>query len=159
MIRKIMSDLEWEAKFGKLGFHIENGKVIVSPEWEQSNIVSFLLPIFIEHKFQVNRNVVTDLVKIFTQIEQQGLDKYIDIKDTELNGGCYCPRFSKANRTKLSRHSWGVPFDLNPTSNQYGTKGAMSPEIIKIFNDNGWCWFGDLEHPDPMHFELAKIVG
>lgn len=156
MIRKIYTDLEWEQVFGKLDFFVEGGEVKVFPSWERENIIVYELPII--GRIQVNKNVVGDLVRILTQIEQAELSKWIDMSDTKLNGGCYCPRFSAANKTKLSRHSYGCPIDINPSTNRFNTVGNINKDIIKVFNDNGWCWFGDLKVKDFMHFEKAKII-
>lgn len=159
MARFIYKDDEWEKKFGVLPFHLNDKReVLVNPLWVQENIIAIELPILVGHKFQVNKMVAKDLTRIFTQIEQQGLDKYINVLDTNLNGGSYCPRWNVANKTKLSRHSWGCPFDLNPTANAFGTVGNMNTGIIKIFNDNGWAWFGDVGAKDPMHFEICRVA-
>jgi len=158
MIRKIYTDTEWELRFGKLDFWVsENRTVIVDPQWQKENIIIYELPIL--GKLAVNKNVVGDLVRILTQIELKGLDRYIDREDTRLNGGIYCARFNVGNKARLSRHSWGCPIDINPSTNRYNTKPNINMDIVKVFNDNGWAWFGDLRINDGMHFEPAKIMG
>ena len=55
-------------------------------------------------------------------------------------------------------HAFGLAVDLNVSSNYYGTRGDMDPEIVAIFEKWGFLWGGRWSQPDPMHFELARLV-
>lgn len=96
--------------------------------------------------------------------------------------GCY--RFDSNNGSSniglSSYHTYGAACDVNPsTNNFYDTgpvpydpncppaKGAvdsghcydMSPQIVKIFANNGFSWGGSWNHPkDYMHFEWHGVV-
>jgi hypothetical protein len=88
-------------------------------------------------------------------------------------GGGYVPRCISGT-TRLSVHSFGIAFDINPEYGgywQYGLPYAMSEEqvrqkkiplvyknripleIVKVFEKHGFIWGGNWHHFDGMHFE------
>ncbi|MGO8951733.1 MAG: M15 family metallopeptidase [Rhodomicrobium sp.] len=89
------------------------------------------------------------------------------------SGGSYVPRCI-ARTTRLSVHSFGIAFDINPLYGQYwqyGLPGALDEgqvrerkiplvyknkipiEIVKVFEKHGFIWGGKWYHFDGMHFE------
>ena len=89
------------------------------------------------------------------------------------NGGSYVPRCI-AKTTRLSVHSFGIAFDINPRYGQYwqyGLPGALNEsqvrernlplvyknkiplEIVAAFEKHGFIWGGKWYHFDGMHFE------
>ncbi|MGO9171018.1 MAG: M15 family metallopeptidase [Rhodomicrobium sp.] len=89
------------------------------------------------------------------------------------SGGSYVPRCI-ARTTRLSVHSFGIAFDINPQYGQYwqyGLPGALNErqvrerniqlvyknkvpiEIVKVFERRGFIWGGKWYHFDGMHFE------
>ncbi len=89
------------------------------------------------------------------------------------NGGGYAARCI-AGTTRLSVHSFGIAFDINPQYGnywQYGLSSKMSEEqvrqkkivlvyknripieIVKAFEKHGFIWGGNWYHFDGMHFE------
>jgi hypothetical protein len=89
------------------------------------------------------------------------------------SGGSYVPRCI-ARTTRLSVHSFGIAFDINPQYGQYwqyGLPGAPGErqvrerniplvyknkipiEIVKVFEKHGFIWGGKWYHFDGMHFE------
>ena len=88
-------------------------------------------------------------------------------------GGSYVPRCI-ARTTRLSVHSFGIAFDINPQYGQYwqyGLAGALTEqevrarnipltyknkiplEIVAVFEKHGFIWGGKWYHFDGMHFE------
>jgi len=88
-------------------------------------------------------------------------------------GGSYVPRCI-ASTTRLSVHSFGIAFDINPQYGQYwqyGLPGALDErqvrerniplvyknkiplEIVAAFEMRGFIWGGKWYHFDGMHFE------
>jgi hypothetical protein len=55
-------------------------------------------------------------------------------------------------------HAFGLAVDLNVSSNQLGTKGNIDPRVVEIFERWGFAWGGRWSPPDPMHFELARLI-
>jgi hypothetical protein len=89
------------------------------------------------------------------------------------SGGSYVPRCI-ARTTRLSVHSFGIAFDINPQYGQYwqyGLPGALDErqvrernialvyknkiplEIVAAFEKHGFIWGGKWYHFDGMHFE------
>ncbi|MBI4723850.1 MAG: M15 family metallopeptidase [Rhodomicrobium sp.] len=89
------------------------------------------------------------------------------------SGGSYAPRCI-ARTTRLSVHSFGIAFDINPRYGQYwqyGLPAALGErevwerriplvyknkiplEIVKVFEKHGFIWGGKWYHFDGMHFE------
>jgi hypothetical protein len=89
------------------------------------------------------------------------------------DGGSYVPRCI-ARTTRLSVHSFGIAFDINPKFGQYWQYGlAKSLDesqvrerkiplvyknqipigIVKVFEKHGFIWGGKWYHFDGMHFE------
>ncbi len=89
------------------------------------------------------------------------------------NGGSYSPRCI-ARTTRLSVHSFGIAFDINPRYGQYwqyGLPAALNEsqvrerkiplvyknriplEIVAAFEKHGFIWGGKWYHFDGMHFE------
>lgn len=71
---------------------------------------------------------------------------------------------------RLSKHSLGTAFDINPAQNPYFARdgkvypegavydseapGTVTPQIVSLFKDKGWIWGGDWTVPvDYQHFE------
>jgi hypothetical protein len=101
-------------------------------------------------KFRCHYLLKDIFADVFTKILVMNLEK-----ECKYFGGCYSFR-AKRNSKKLSVHSWGCAIDLNPETNQLGTKGDMHPDIVKIFEDHGFVWGGNFSVPDPMHFQFVK---
>ncbi len=89
------------------------------------------------------------------------------------NGGSYAPRCI-AGTTRLSVHSFGIAFDINPRYGQYWRyslpaklserqvrerdiplvyKNKIPLEIVAVFEKHGFIWGGKWYHFDGMHFE------
>jgi hypothetical protein len=89
------------------------------------------------------------------------------------SGGSYTPRCI-ARTTRLSVHSFGIAFDINPDFGQYWQYGLASSlnehevrarkirliyknkipiEIVSVFEKHGFIWGGKWYHFDGMHFE------
>jgi hypothetical protein len=96
------------------------------------------------------------LAAALSEIEEEGLAKNINPGDY---GGCYVPRFiGRDPRRGLSFHAFGLAVDLNVEGNYYGTRGNMDPRVVEIFEKWGFEWGGRWSTPDPMHFQLDRLI-
>lgn len=93
--------------------------------------------------------VVVPLTIVLVELFNDGLWPKIKTFD-----GCYNLR-AKRGLTKLSTHSWGVAVDLNAATNRLGTDGDMRPNIVSVFERNGWRWGGRWSRKDPQHFQYC----
>lgn len=149
-IRQIFGDFKYQEDERKPGF------IIIPIKWIKENLTVIHLPV-LNKEFMVHKKIASNLSNVFFEIRDRKLDKYIDAADTIQNGGCFVARHQFFDRTKpLSRHSWAIAFDLNPSQNKPGTNGNINPEIIEIFNKYNFYWGGNFKYKDPMHFEIAK---
>ena len=84
-------------------------------------------------------------------IREHGLDQF---------GGMTAVRPMRGSRTKLSRHSFGIAIDLDPSRNGLRTswpgRAAMPEEAIACFEAEGWTSFARVRGIDAMHFQATS---
>ena len=160
---ELMSLSRVEEVFGKFSYtEVGNGLISIDPEWSKANFVTFNFPIV--GVMRCHKLVQSSFLKIFTEIEQQGLGQYINLKG---GGGCYCPRHKLWDKKNvLSKHSWAICLDANVQANPYGKlsnlplsfneSNSNTAPIIKIFESNQFVWGGRFRGTlaDPMHWEI-----
>jgi hypothetical protein len=140
---------------GTMAFRIlKTGFIEPDPAWVVANIARGPVPIL--GTVTCHRILFPQLGAALHEIESRGLAHLINRREY---GGCYVPRFVDRNPTKpLSMHAFGLAVDLNVSQNYLGTRGNMDPRIVGIFERWGFVWGGRWGRPDPMHFELARLV-
>ena len=143
------------ATIGTMSFRIlNNGFIDPDDSWVAANIASGSVPIL--GSVRCHRIMFPQLAAAFGEIEEAGLAG--EIRPGEY-AGCYVPRFiDRDPRRGLSMHAFGLAVDLNTSTNRLGTRGDMHPDVVRIFEKWGFAWGGWWGRPDPMHFELARIV-
>jgi hypothetical protein len=102
---------------------------------------------------------VEQLQRAFRELGQQGLTRHI-----VLWGGSFFPRRMRASSV-LSRHAWGIAFDINPAQNPFGREPAPAGsrgsvrELVPVLEKHGFAWGGrwSPSRRDGMHFEIARI--
>lgn len=140
---------------GSMTYRIrKDGFIEPDPAWVEANIVNASVPIL--GTVTCHRLLVPQLAAALSAIERRGLARLID---RERYGGCFVPRFiGRDPRRGLSLHAFGLAVDLNVSTNHYGTRGDMDRRVVAIFNEWGFAWGGAWSTPDPMHFELARLI-
>jgi hypothetical protein len=140
---------------GTMTFRVKkNGFIEPDPAWVAANIVNAEVPIL--GQVTCHRLLVGQLGAALAEIEQEGLADLIDPSDY---GGCYVPRFiGRDSRRALSMHAFGLAVDLNVSRNYYATEGDMDIRVVSIFDKWGFGWGGYWSTPDPMHFELVRLL-
>lgn len=158
VIKSLLADEEVKNLFGDFKYKDrKNGRIVIEKKWVSENIVALGIPLL--RKIDCHRLIKNQLVKTFNQIQEEGLLWFIDLRDTIRHGGCFFPRHINNDISlPLSRHSWGIAVDINPSTNLVGTKGVLEARIIEIFEKNGFMWGGRWQIPDPMHFECVQIL-
>lgn len=158
---KILSTTQVKATFGTFTYrNRSNGSIIVEQAWIDANIVNCVLPKGkgnADVRTQCHRLAKEPLERAFQTVADKGLSRLIHTYD-----GLWVPRHQVWKNSKpLSRHSWGIAFDLNAATNGFGN--GISPEnraLNEIFNLYGFAWGGDwtpLSQRDAMHWELADV--
>ena len=143
------------ATIGTMQFRIlKNGFIDPDPAWVASNITTATVPIL--GSVRCHLIMIPQLASALQEIVDSGLAN--EIRADEY-AGCYVPRFiDRDPRRSLSMHAFGLAVDFNVSTNQLGTRGDMDPAVVQIFQKWGFAWGGAWARPDPMHFELARIV-
>jgi hypothetical protein len=133
---------------------VDDGFVKPNGVWVERNLVTEDLPIVGEAT--CHRLLMPQLSAALGELEAEGLSTLIDASQY---GGCYVPRFIDRDPSKpLSMHAFGLAVDLNVSTNQLGTTGSMDPRVVDTFERWGFRWGGRWARPDPMHFELERLV-
>jgi len=147
----VLSSARLKLSFGDPAFKpTGSSSVLLDRTWYTKNIQRVNLPIV--GAASCNRLILDDLVAALTQIQNEGLASQIDVANFRAAGGCYNPRRIRGS-SSLSRHSYGIAFDFNTSTNAFGATPTMHPRIVEIFRSNGFAWGGTWTRPDGMHFE------
>ena len=138
---------------GTMSFRIlDDGFIEPDAAWVRANIATGEVALL--GSVTCHRLVFPQLHAAMTQIAEEGLAGEIDDY-----GGCYVPRFIGRDPDRpLSMHAFGLAFDINVPTNQLGTKGDQHPRVVAILESWGFEWGGRWSHPDPMHFELVRLI-
>lgn len=138
---------------GTLHFEVlEDGFIRPDPAWVSANITQADLPVL--GSVTCHRLLIPQLHAALAEVEQAGLAEEI-----YQYGGCYVPRFIDRDPSNpLSMHAFGLAVDINTPTNQLGTSGDMDPRVVEIFERWGFVWGGRWSRPDPMHFELGRLI-
>ncbi len=138
---------------GSMSFTVlEGGFIQPDAGWVASNITSATVPIL--GSVTCHRLMIPQLAAALSEIEREGLSDLV-----YQYGGCYVPRFIDRDPSKpLSMHAFGLAFDINVSTNYYGTRGDLDMRVVEIFERWGFAWGGWWNPPDPMHFELARLI-
>ncbi len=140
---------------GSMSFRIlEDGFIEPDPAWVAANIAS--ADVALLGNVTCHRLVLPQLHAAMVEIAEAGLAAEVDPAEY---GGCYVARFIDRDPHKpLSMHAFGLAFDINVSTNHLGTAGDQHPKVIEILARWGFAWGGTWGRPDPMHFELARLV-
>jgi D-alanyl-D-alanine carboxypeptidase len=139
--------------FGEFaGRPLDDGRVLIDPDWERANIRTESVPLLGE--VSCHRAVFGQLEGALTDIVGDSLNHTIRREDY---GGCYSPRFiSRDPGSRLSHHAWGIAIDMNVQSNAFGTRADQDPQLVKRMEQWGFTWGGEWLVPDGMHFEWVR---
>ena len=140
---------------GTMNFKIlDDGFIKPAQRWIDTNIATTTVPIVGE--VSCHRLMLPQLEAALAEVEAKGLSELLRPRDY---GGCYVPRFiDRDPDLPLSMHAFGLAVDLNVSTNQLGTSGDMDARIVEIFERWGFIWGGGWSRPDPMHFELGRLI-
>ena len=162
---KHLSTVKVKEFFGAFTYtDLAGGRIRIDPMWVKKNIVTVEVPQLagvtsMGGRVAFHQKGVQQLKNAFEEVERQELLRYVLTWD-----GSWVPRHIGWDRRRaLSRHSWGIAFDINARWNGYGKTPAREDEhgtvrpLVPIFESHGFCWGGGWKKPDGMHFELAEL--
>lgn len=140
---------------GSMPFRIlEDGFIQPDEAWVRANIATGEVALL--GTVTCHRLVFPQLHAAMSDIAEEGLAAEVDPSEY---GGCYVPRFIDRDPGKpLSMHAFGLAFDINVSTNHLGTGGDQHPRVVEILERWGFEWGGRWSRPDPMHFELVRLI-
>lgn len=137
------------------------GLIEILGEWERQSIVSIAPPVALRsgegrpvELIYCHRRIATPLRRALGELAEEQLGHVINTFD-----GCFVPRHMTWNpKRPLSRHAWGIAVDVNARLFPYGSRKKQDARLVAAFAKQGFCWGGEWRTPDPMHFEMAKLL-
>jgi len=150
----VLPPVRLKVLFGEFaGRPIAGGYLDVDPGWVRTHIVVNRVPIL--GRVRCNRALIPQLRGALAEVEREGLAKFLDRKDY---AGCYSSRFLNRNpEAGISHHAWGVAFDVNASTNQFGQTPHLDSRVVAVFRKWGFTWGGRWLLPDGMHFEFVSF--
>jgi D-alanyl-D-alanine carboxypeptidase len=149
----VLSSVELKRAIGEVEFRPGDGDAVtLDPAWVSANIRVESIPVV--GRVRCQKGMLADLRAAFAEIQAKGLASLIDVADTGRYGGCYVPRLIRGpSGGSLSRHAYGIAFDMNPSSNPFGGTPTLDARLVAIFRAHGFAWGGTWTRPDGMHVE------
>lgn len=152
----VLPMVQIKQRFGEFSFRETNtDRIETDDDWYEANIVTVVLPQL--GQFRCHRLVLPYVEAALDDLEARGLANEIDQADFQAAGGCYNARLARGGDLDrgfaLSRHSWGIAIDFNPSSNGFGEEPALSEAFGEVWRDWGFAWGAGWRVTDPMHFE------
>jgi D-alanyl-D-alanine carboxypeptidase-like protein len=146
---RILSLGEIKRAFGEFTFVPRGSRFLLPhPDWVAANIVESNVPLM--GRIKCNRRILGPLNNAMRQLQAEGLASLVNEP-----AGCYSPRMQFGNVRALSRHSFGIAVDINPTQNPFGAPSRQDSRLVAIMRSWGFAWGGAWLVPDAMHFEYA----
>jgi hypothetical protein len=150
----VLPQAQIKARFGEFSYRAGAGAAFEQdPGWRAENIVTRPVPIL--GAVRCHRGIVDALVGALTEIENAGLAGLVDHAGYD---GCFNPRFV-AGSDSVSRHAWGVAFDMGFSSNPTGLESVQDPRLVEIFRRWGFTSGDSWLVPDAGHFEFVAPPG
>lgn len=152
----VLPMVQVKQRFGEFAFR-ETGtdRIETDDDWYEANIVTVTHPLL--GQFRCHREILPYVEGALAELSAKGLVDEIDASDFQAAGGCYNARLARGGDLDrgfaLSRHSWGIAIDFNPTTNGFGSEPSLSEAFGEVWRRWGFAWGAGWTVPDPMHFE------
>lgn len=148
----VLAQAQIKARFGEFSLRRRAGARAFDqdPRWQAEYIVTHDVPIL--GRVTCHRAIVPALVGALGEIEKAGLGGLVDQVSYD---GCWNPRLVQPG-AGVSRHAWGVAFDLGFSSNPTGFESVQDPRIVEVFRRWGFTSGDGWLVPDAGHFEFVS---
>jgi hypothetical protein len=125
------------------------GALSLADGWYARNIRTESVPIL--GNVTCHRKFFPQFRGAMRELQRKGLSHLVRRDEY---AGCYNSRFvAVPPGIRLSRHAWGVAFDINTSGNQFGQEPHQDPRLVRVMRHWGLLWGGVWPLPDGMHFE------
>jgi hypothetical protein len=148
----VLAQAQIKARFGEFSLRRRAGARAFDqdPRWQAENIVTRDVPIL--GRVTCHRAILPALAGALSEIENAGLGGLVDQVSYD---GCWNPRLVQPG-AGVSRHAWGVAFDLGFSSNPTGFESVQDPRIVEVFRRWGFTSGDGWLVPDAGHFEFVS---
>ncbi len=149
----VLAQAQIKARFGEFSLQrsAEGGRGFEQdPRWQAEHIVTRDVPIL--GRVTCHRAIVPALVGALGEIHKAGLAGLVEQVSYD---GCWNPRLVQPG-AGVSRHAWGVAFDLGFSSNPTGFESVQDPRLVEIFRRWGFTSGDGWLVPDAGHFEFVS---
>jgi hypothetical protein len=123
----------------------ERTPIEIDPRWAADHLVTEDLPLL--GTVTCHRDVIGPLRTALQDLADNGLGFTV-----HGSLGCFVPGIIPSTGS-ISRHSWGVAFDVNPGPNPRGLLGAQDQRLVDALAAQGFTNGEPWLIPDPVHFE------
>ena len=138
-------------QFGEFSYRPTTGRdVQQDPGWVTEHIVTADVPILGE--VRCHRAIIPALEGALAELADANLAWLVDAGDYS---GCHAARRTRSGQS-VSRHAWGIAFDLNFSKNPVGRESTQDPRLVNVMERWGFTWGGQWLVPDPAHFEYVR---
>lgn len=146
------------------GAEVVGNRVLTRPMWFRDNMSNIAVPqlaraglLSESGQFLFYTKAHRQLAAAFSQVEREGL-----LGRIKQWCGAYADRTIAGTRIP-SVHALGIAFDINCDELRWGQSVDLRDDreldrIVQIFSSHGFVWGGDFATPDPMHFQVYRIV-
>jgi D-alanyl-D-alanine carboxypeptidase len=150
----IPSQMRFKKNFGEFAaLPATSGPLSMRGRWVGRNVRTDHVPIL--GNVTCHRKLFDQMRGALRELRRKGLGHLIR---TDEYAGCYNARFvGVPTGVRLSRHSWGIAFDINTSNNQFGQRPHQDRRLVKVMRKWGFAWGGLWPLPDGMHFEWKRF--
>jgi hypothetical protein len=152
---RVLTQLQVKARFGEFAMR-RTGRTsfVQDPGWMDRHLLTTRIVQL--GVVTCNRAMVPALRAAMREVTRLGLGHTVHTADFQYEGGCWNPNIIPGAQQTISRHSWGIAFDVNVDVNSFGYRPHQSARLVEILRAHGFTWGGRWLMPDGMHFESAK---
>jgi hypothetical protein len=149
----VLAQAQIKARFGEFALRRSSDGALEfdqDPRWRAEHIVTRDVPIL--GTVTCHRDLVPALAGALGEIESAGFGGLVAATSYD---GCWNPRLVQPG-AGVSRHAWGVAFDLGFSANPTGLESVQDPRLIEIFRRWGFTSGDGWLVPDAGHFEFVS---
>ena len=142
-----------KAAFGEFSYRplgADTRDIEIDPAWVTANIVDADVPVL--GTVRCHRAVIDALTTAMASVDAAGLgDEFV----AQGFDGCFVPRLVSPGRASLSRHAWGIAFDVGYRENPTNASSTHDERVVELLGKSGFAWGGTWLVLDPAHFEIV----